>query len=158
VFSCGYQRSVRLSAPIEKVFAFHLDPANLRLISPPWTPVARLTLPPRLIPGARVDLEVRVFGLVPQQWVVEITTVEAPTRLVDTALTSPFRRWRHTHAFRAIGATTEMTDSVEYDPPLGFLGRWFDPVVTRPMLAAMFRYRHTQTADLLKANQLRAES
>jgi ligand-binding SRPBCC domain-containing protein len=88
---------------------------------------------------------------------VEITAVEAPTRLVDTALTSPFRRWRHTHAFRAIGADTEMTDSVEYDPPFGFLGRWLDPVVTRPMLAAMFRYRHTQTAALLEANRLKVE-
>ena len=119
--------------------------------------MARLTLPPRLIPGARVDLVVRVLGLVPQRWLVEITAVDAPTRLVDTAISSPFRHWRHTHSFQANGTGTVMTDSVEYDPPLGILGRWLDPLVTRPMLAAMFRYRHSRTAALLGANQLRAE-
>lgn len=151
MFACHYRRTIRLRAPVASAFAFHLNPANLRQISPPWTPVHRVQVPATFAPGAQLEVEVRVFGFWPQTWKVEIKELAAPERLVDIALSGPFPAWRHTHSFRSVGTETEMTDQVDYDPPLGWLGRCLDPLVTRPLLALMFRFRHRRTKALLES-------
>lgn len=148
--ACRYQRSVFLPVPVEEAFAFHLNPENLRRISPPWTPVYHLKVPPRLDPGARVEVGVRILGIWPQDWVVQIAEVLPSERLVDIALSGPFPAWRHTHSFHPEAGGTWMTDLVEYDPPLGRWGRWAAPWAIQPMLTLLFWYRHARTKALLQ--------
>lgn len=145
-----FRCSAMLSVPVEEAFAFHLDPANLTRISPPWIRVDRLTLPGEIVAGSRLEIHVRAFGILPQAWEVEIAELVFPQRLVDVASRGPYRHWRHTHSFRAVPGGSEMTDIVEYELPLGTVGRILDPVVHRPFLAAMFRYRHRRTRALLE--------
>lgn len=132
-----------------EAFAFHLDPANLVRISPPWIRVEPPVIPVPLREGARMSVEARILGVIPQRWEVVIAEVSLPHQLVDVALRGPYRSWRHTHRFRAVSGGTEMTDLLEYELPLGWLGRWVDPVLHRPLLAAMFRHRHRRTVALL---------
>ena len=111
--------------------------------------MTRTVLPPKLGVGSRLQLEVRAFGLLPQRWEVEIAELVAPQKMVDVALRSPYAMWRHTHSFRAVPGGTEMTDRVEYELPFGTAGRLLDPWMHRPFLAALFRFRHRRTRELL---------
>ncbi|MFM7215053.1 MAG: SRPBCC family protein [Verrucomicrobiota bacterium] len=145
-----YERRTHLPVSPSRVFEFHLDPANLRLLSPGWAAVTRLVLPPRFEVGARLEVGVRVLGLIPQRWCVEITRLEPPRLLVDQAVSGPFPFWRHTHSVTpGEDGGTDLLDRVEYRPPAGILGVWMDPWTTRPMLELMFRYRHARTRALL---------
>lgn len=145
-------KSVVIAAPIEAVFAFHLKPENLRLISPPSVKVVKLRLPERIEEGSVIELHTRLHGCLPSCWEVEIMELKSPYRLVDVARRSPFKFWRHTHEFRSVANGTEMTDIVEYQLPLGWLGRVLaEPWLVRPQLEAMFRYRHERTRVLLEA-------
>lgn len=145
-----YERRIHLTASPSRVFEFHLDPANLRLLSPGWAAVTRLVLPPRFEVGARLEVGVRVLGLIPQRWCVEITRLEPPRVLVDQAVSGPFPFWRHTHSVTpGEDGGADLLDRVEYRPPAGILGVWMDPLTTRPMLELMFRHRHARTRALL---------
>lgn len=147
-----YERRLHLAAPPHRVFEFHLDPANLRLLSPGWAAVRRLILPPRIEVGARIEVGVRVLGLLPQRWCVEITRLDPPGILVDQAVSGPFPLWRHTHAVTPLeGGGAELLDRVEYRPPGGILGLWMDRWTTRVMLGLMFRHRHARTRALLES-------
>lgn len=149
---CQFECRVRLPVPRTQAFTFHLDPGNLGRISPPWARVVELRSPETLSPGSEVTVRVRMLGVIPQTWRVRIAEIRPPERLVDEALAGPFPYWRHTHAFRALegGTATEMIDRVEYSPPLGRLGLFFDPWVVRPMLRAMFTDRHARTLALMQ--------
>lgn len=150
-----FRCSVELPVPPEAAFAFHLDPTNLVRISPPWIRVDRLDVPGRIVPGSRLEIRVRVLGFLPQAWTVEIAELVSPQRLVDVARAGPYRQWRHTHTFRAVSGGSEMIDTVNYVLPFGAVGRFLDPVIHRPFLAAMFRFRHRRTRELLEAGRTR---
>ena len=147
-----YERRTPLAASPHRVFEFHLDPVNLRRLSPAWAAVTRLVLPPRFEVGARLEVGVRLLGLIPQRWCVEITRLDPPRELVDQAISGPFPYWRHTHSVspRADGGS-ELVDRVEYRPPGGILGVCADRWTTRPMLELMFRHRHARTRALLES-------
>lgn len=145
-----YERRTHLAASPQRVFEFHLEPANLRLLSPDWAAVRRLSLPPRFEVGARLEVGVRILGVIPQRWCVEITRLEPPRVLVDQAVTGPFPFWRHTHLVTpGQNGGSELLDRVEYRAPGGILGVWMDRWTTRPMLELMFRHRHARTRALL---------
>jgi ligand-binding SRPBCC domain-containing protein len=148
-----FECRVRLPVPRTQAFSFHLDPRNLGRISPPWARVVELRCPDTLVVGSEITVRVRMLGVLPQMWRVRIAEIAAPECMVDEALAGPFPFWRHTHAFRELegGAATEMVDRVEYSPPLGLVGRIFDPWLVRPMVRAMFADRHARTVALMQA-------
>ena len=141
-----FERSVRLEAGPGEVYAFHEDPRNITRISPPSLLVEKVECSVPAAPGGRFRLRIRQFG-VPMEWVGVWEEAVAPERLVDGAVSSPFRHWRHRHLFRADGDGTVMTDSVEYALPWGLLGRLLDRTVMRLVFTAMFAARHRATRD-----------
>jgi len=142
-----------LPASPAEAFAFHLDPANLVRISPPWVRVDPPHITPPLRAGTRMTVRTVLWGVLPQRWEVFIAKASPPHLLVDVATRGPYRAWRHTHSFRAVPGGTEMTDLVEYELPCGWLGRRVDPMIHRPILTAMFRHRHRRTAEILGGRQ-----
>ena len=62
----------------------------------------------------------------------------------------PFGAWSHTHTFVAEVDGTRVIDRVEYEPPLGFIGKLIDPIVVRPSLMYMFNYRAKKTREILE--------
>lgn len=147
-----FERSVEIAAPVEDVFAFHLDTRNAASISPRGTRITDVTGRFPVMPGAIVTMRMRQLPVpVGVTWRVRIAAVEPPRRIVDVAERSPFRAWRHEHLFQPLGpGRTLMSDRVTYRLPLGALGRLAAPLVRR-QLAHAFAQRHRLTRDLLEA-------
>ena len=148
-----FQRSVLLRAPLEAVYRFHLDPANLARISPPGVRLERIEVESPIRVGSQVNLVLRFPGGLRQEWRVEIAVMEPGVRLVDVALQSPFVQWRHEHRFEAVAGGTRMTDRVEYVPAGNRFMRRLAGVLWRPQLAFLFGWRHWRTRALLEGVQ-----
>ena len=127
--------------PVDEVFAFFSDAGNLEAITPRQLNFRILTPGPiRLAAGARIDYQLKLYG-VPLKWATLIEIWEPPRQFVDVQLRGPYRVWRHTHRFVSEGAGTRIVDDVEYQLPLGPLGRLVDALWTRREVARIFSYR-----------------
>ena len=141
-----------IAASIEAVFAFHLDPRNAARIAPGGMRVLSVEAPERVQAGDEIVLVVRQLPVpFAQRWRVRIAEVDAPIAIVDVALASPFRAWRHEHLFTVVGEkSTLLTDRVTYTLPFGALGRLADRLVVRRMLTRAFRERQARTRAILR--------
>lgn len=143
-----YQKSSLIECSIEDLFHFHLDLNNLKAITPKDT---KVTLVGELFTPKEGDvLKLKtVKNFLPIDWEVKIEKIQAPTLLVDLALKSPFKYWKHSHVFTQMeNGICNLTDVVEYELPFGFLGVFFDFIV-RYELKKMFAYRHEVTKSIL---------
>lgn len=127
--------------PVDEVFAFFSDANNLEAITPRQLNFHILTPGPiRLEAGARIDYQLTLYGI-SLKWATLIESWEPPNQFVDVQLRGPYRVWRHTHRFVSEGAGTRIVDDVEYELPLGPLGRLVDVLWTRREVARIFSYR-----------------
>lgn len=78
---------------------------------------------------------------IPVRWTTEITHVEPLKYFVDQQIFGPYSLWHHKHFFKAVPEGVEMTDSVHYAIPLGFLGRIANSLFVRKKLNYIFDYR-----------------
>jgi len=129
----------------ERVFAFHELPDALARLTPPWESARVIEHAPSLRVGARAIVETRLFGVVPVRWVALHTAYESPRMFEDVQLSGPFRSWRHRHTVGAHARGATLRDEIEYEPPLGPLGRALAPLLVEPRLRRMFEYRHEVT-------------
>jgi ligand-binding SRPBCC domain-containing protein len=156
-----YERSVRVAAPLDEVWAFHSTGAGLEALTPNWMHLRVEETrgpdgnpdPDVLEQGSTLRASVRPFDIGPRQtWVSHIATREekdGSAYFRDVMTEGPFKEWEHTHLFFADGDQTIITDSVVFAFPFGPLGRavgslagiGFEP---------MFWYRHKQTRELLE--------
>jgi ligand-binding SRPBCC domain-containing protein len=74
-------------------------------------------------------------------WLTEISEWAPPERFVDEQLRGPYRYWHHTHEFQEVSGGTSMRDVVEYELPLGPLGRLAHAALVRRTLQRIFDYR-----------------
>ena len=120
-----YHAEVWLPRPVDEVFAFFADAANLEALTPPWLHFRiRTPAPIAMRSGTLIDYSIRVHGL-PISWQSEISVWDPPQRFVDVQRRGPYRRWEHTHAFAAVDGGTRVTDAVDFDVPLSFLAGRF---------------------------------
>jgi ligand-binding SRPBCC domain-containing protein len=140
------KESVMRAAP-ELVFAFHELPDALARLTPPWERTRILSAAPDLRVGSRAVVETRVFGLVPVLWVAEHTAYEPPRMFEDVQVKGPFRRWVHRHWVEPHENGSLLRDEIEFEPPLGPLGRLAAPLLVVPRLRRLFDYRHRVTRE-----------
>ncbi|HEX8721346.1 MAG TPA: SRPBCC family protein [Pyrinomonadaceae bacterium] len=138
------KQSVIRATP-ERVFAFHERPDALRLLTPPWEPTRVLSAAPDLRGGSLAVVETRLFGLWPVRWVARHTAYDPPRSFEDVQVEGPFRAWRHRHTVEPHAEGATLRDEVEYEPPLGLLGRAAAPLLVEPRLRRLFDYRHGVT-------------
>lgn len=143
-----YEKSSLISCTIEELFRFHLDLNNLKAITPKDTKVSlvgELFTPKE---GDILKLKT-VKNFIPITWEVLIDKVQEPHLLVDLALKSPFKYWKHSHVFtQKANGLCELRDVVHYEAPFGFIGELFDFYISHE-LAKMFAYRHEVTQKIL---------
>ena len=138
------KQSVIRATP-ERVFAFHELPDALRRLTPPWEPTRVVRAAPDLRVGSVAVVETRMLGLVPVRWVARHTAYDPPRMFEDVQAEGPFRSWRHRHTVEPHAEGATLRDEVEYEPPLGVLGRLAAPLLIEPRLRRLFDYRREVT-------------
>lgn len=132
---------------LKKLFDFHLDVENLRKITPPNTRVELLNK--NFVPSEGAILKLKTIkSFIPTRWEVKIEKLKEPNLLVDVALKSPFKYWKHSHIFTQKGNMCELRDEVIYELPFGKIGQFFNPFIQKE-LENMFTFRHEVTKKLL---------
>lgn len=141
-----FKVSTDLAAPVETVFRFFSVAENLNLLTPPHLKFEILTPSPIVMgQGTVIDYRIRLRG-VPMDWRTEITAWEPGRSFTDTQLRGPYKKWVHTHTFEPVEGGTRMTDLVEYELPLGFLGALVHPLVRRD-IERIFVYRSRAVSE-----------
>lgn len=111
--------------PLDEVFAFFSDAANLEALTPPWLRFRILTSKPiAMHQGTLIDYSIRLHGI-PISWQSEISVWDPPHRFVDIQRRGPYRRWIHAHTFAAEGIGTRVSDRVDFEVPFGWLAGRF---------------------------------
>jgi ligand-binding SRPBCC domain-containing protein len=124
--------------------AFHERPDVRALVQPPWERAEVLQPRRSLAVGSRVVVRVRV-GPFPVIFEAEHIAFERGRRFVDRMVRGPFRSWVHEHRFEARGDGARLVDAVDYELPLGALGRLAVGAFARRKLERLFSYRHEVT-------------
>ncbi len=153
--------------PLETVFAFFADPANLPRLMPVWQDARIDTAtfvappsPPRAFPGSdrihagtgsSMTLTIRPvpFSPVRLPWVAVIEDFRWLEGFCDIQLSGPFKYWRHCHTVQPTPDGTLLRDAVDYELPLGPLSALANSLFIRHQLAANFRFRQRRTLQLL---------
>jgi ligand-binding SRPBCC domain-containing protein len=162
-----FQTEQRLPYPIEQVFAFFADPANLPSLMPTWQH-ARIEhatyIPPpppsqpfpnsdRITAGSGTRLTITIrpipFSPIRLAWDALIEDFRWLEGFCDVQLRGPFRYWRNCHTVEPHRSGTLLHDEVEYELPLGPFSSLADKLFVHRQLAAAFRYRQRRTLELL---------
>ncbi len=139
-----------IDCDVATLFDFHSDTHNLPKITPPGVHVDVIKLDP-LKEGATAVLNIKK-GLIGFTWHVLFEVVERPNRIVDVATRSPFKYFRHEHAFIPLdNGKSLLRDTVSFAlplEPLSHIIRW----LIAWDIKKMFAYRHEVTRALLEKN------
>lgn len=137
-----------IKCTLEELFEFHLDSANISKITPKNIKIEILNDDTKTYEGKVVKIKSVKF-FIPTYWEVKIEKLYKPHILIDKALKSPFKYWRHQHIFTQKDNMCELKDIVEYELPFGILGKIVEPFIERD-IKNMFLYRHIRTKQLLE--------
>jgi ligand-binding SRPBCC domain-containing protein len=148
-----YQRSFKVKASLREVAVFHDDPVSLIAITPPPARVTIERFDRPVHAGSRVIFRLGV-GPIGVRWDGLIAEYVDQQYFRDVQTKGPFGAWSHTHSFAAESGGTRVTDRVEYEPPLGLIGKLIDPIVVKPSLVYLFNYREKKTRELLEKSAM----
>ncbi len=137
------QRRQVLPVRLDGAWRFFADPANLRLITPPWLDFTITSAVPEMMyPGLILTYRIRPFGGIAVPWVSEITQVRAPHYFVDEQRSGPYRFWHHQHHLTTVGDGVAVEDIVHYRLPLGIVGVAAHWLWVQGRLDEIFRFRY----------------
>jgi ligand-binding SRPBCC domain-containing protein len=140
---------MKAPVPIEQAFAVFESPYNLARITPEWLNF-RVTTPGTVTirKGAEIDYQIKWLGI-PINWKTIITEYDPPNFFEDFQAGGPYRYWRHRHTFRAVDGGTVIADQVEYELPLGPLGKIANALAVARQLRGIFEHRARTLAPLI---------
>lgn len=145
-----FEKRSRLPVTAEEAFEWHRRPGAFERLSPPWERV-RLLEHSGITDGARAVIETRV-GPCWLRWEALHDGFVEGRQFRDTQVKGPFSRWVHTHSFEPDGEACWLCDRIEYELPMGVMGRAFGGAAVAKKLARMFEYRHRVTLGDLRAH------
>lgn len=142
-----FVKESHIKASAERVFAFHEAPDAFERLQPPWQESQIVQPPTSLAVGTRVILKVKV-GPLWQTLVAEHVAYEPGKMFADELLEGPFAKWHHKHIVTPRGEhECVLTDDIEYELPLGAVGRVFGGWFARRNLEKLFEFRHRVTRE-----------
>lgn len=146
-----FERSIAIDAPIQDVYAFHLDTRNAARIASDGQEIISVEGEFPLVQGAEVVLKVKQRPLpATQTWRVRVTEVVEPTLVVDELIKGPFATFRHEHRFApGPDGGTVLTDRIQWELPGGPAGRLAAPIAAK-LLEKSFAERQATTKRILE--------
>jgi len=149
----GYRlkATMEVQRPIDEVFQFFSDAANLEAITPEWLNFQILTpMPFKISHGSLLDYKIRLH-MIPIKWRTEICVWEPPHRFVDQQLKGPYKKWYHEHTFVDKGeGITSVIDNVHYIPRGGSL---IHRLMVKPDLKRIFAYRQEKLNEVFSESE-----
>ncbi len=143
-----FERSIELPVSAKEAFDWHAREGAFERLSPPFQPVELVERQGGIETGDRTVLRMGHKPLT-VRWVAEHRDTVDGRRFRDVQVEGPFDHWVHTHEFEDTGTGSIATDSIEWAPPAGRLGRALAAAPIERSLERMFRYRQdTLVADL----------
>jgi hypothetical protein len=136
----------------ERVFGFHEQPDALLLLIPPWEKAVVIQSAAISKVGSRAIIETKVLGPIAVRWIAEHSAYDPPHFFEDVQVKGPFRFWRHRHLVQAREDGAVLRDEIEYEPPLGFIGRMLSGPFIENRLRRLFDYRHEVTRKWCEAD------
>ena len=139
-----------LPISLEEAWAFFSTPNNLPVITPPALDFKILTpnLPNETYAGLIIDYKVRPLFGIQMHWKTEIAKVVPNEYFVDRQLKGPYKVWEHTHYFKNVDNGVLMTDVVNYEIPLGVLGKLAHWLIVKKEVEKIFNYREKKLIEI----------
>ncbi len=144
-----FEQEVWLDRPMEEVFPFLAEVANLPLLVPESANLQLTKVPEGgLGEGREMEMSMRIQGLALKMR-SRVEVWDPPRTMVDVQARGPWRSWRHTRELEPLEGGTLVRDRVRYELPLGPLGDLlFGEAVDREV-AVLFGYRRMRLLELL---------
>ncbi len=152
-----FVKESRIAAPPARVFAFHESPGALGRLTPPGERIVVERGGESLQVGSRVVLRM-YLGPIPMRWVAEHVEYDPPRVFADRQVSGPFACWNHRHVMLDDGAGgTILRDEIDFDPPLGALGRLLAGGFLRKKLERQFDFRHQATRTIVESGDFESK-
>ncbi|HEU4647482.1 MAG TPA: TIGR01777 family oxidoreductase [Gemmatimonadales bacterium] len=146
------ERTSRLPASAEAVWAWHQRPGAFERLVPPWERVEIVQRSGGLADGGEVVAQVHA-GPLTFRWVARHRDYQPGRQFVDEQVEGPFTQWVHTHRIVPDGPQSSfLTDRIEYATPYGVAGAAADLWIVRRKIERMLAYRHALLRDDLAAH------
>ncbi len=140
--------SMKVKAPLEKVFEFGSNLDNLPKIQPGYVKVLQGKGTHKV--GSRFII-LFIQGLLPTLWFGKISDYKKNSHFTDISNLGLFKKWRHTHSFKGIPGGTQIDDDVEYELWGGPLGKWLNRKYVKALLEKMYRGRQEKALHYFKS-------
>jgi uncharacterized protein (TIGR01777 family) len=141
-----YRREQPIPHDAETAFDWHARDGAIERLLPPWQNVrVGKTTGGLADPGSEVEL-VASFGPFWKRVRARHIDYRAGRSFSDELVKGPFPRWVHVHAVEPEGEASRLVDTVDFELPLGPVGRLASPLALRE-LERMFAFRQGRVAD-----------
>lgn len=138
-----------LPISINEAWNFLSDPVNLKTITPDYMGFEILSgAEKKMFPGQIIQYIVTPILGIPTKWVTEITHVRKGEYFVDEQRFGPYSLWHHKHFLKPIKNGVEMEDIIDYKIPFGLFGQMIHPILVKPKLNEIFKYREIKLVEL----------
>lgn len=145
----SFKRTQKIPLSLDKAWEFLSNPKNLSILTPKEMNMTILSGADRdMYPGQIIQYSVTPLAGIKTKWVSEITQFKKGKYFVDVQLAGPYAYWHHQHFIHEIKGGVEMEDIITYKVPFGILGKMIHPILVKPKLEAIFRYRQEQLIKL----------
>lgn len=138
-----------LPISINEAWNFLSDPVNLKTITPDYMGFEILSgAEKKMFPGQIIQYIVTPILGIPTKWVTEITHIKKGEYFVDEQRFGPYSLWHHKHFLKPIKNGVEMEDIIDYKIPFGLFGQMIHPILVKPKLNEIFKYREIKLVEL----------
>lgn len=141
----------KLPISLTEAWDFLSSPYNLNEITPPdmdFEITNGIQKSDKMFAGQVIVYKLKPLPFYKTEWVTEITHVSEGKYFVDEQRFGPYAFWHHQHHLKEIKNGVEMSDTVHYKIPFGFIGSIANALFIRKKLKQIFDYRHKKLIEI----------